>query len=303
MSTTPSPERAPLAPGARIAFIGLGNMGRPMSARAVAAGYAVTGHDVDPAAWERMTGDHEPERAKSARAAVDGADATILMLPASDHVERALREDGVLEAMAEGSLLIDMSSSEPLRTRALGEEAAARGLRMLDAPVSGGVSGAREGTLTIMAGGEEADLAEARPLLETMGAKVLHCGALGAGHASKALNNLLSATSVTAATEALRAGEAFGLDPERLVEVFNVSSGRSYATEYKLPTFVMPRTFDSGFTLRLMLKDLDIAVKLQREVGAPGPHSEHLAELWRREAERLPADADHTEIGRPLDDS
>ena len=268
----------------------------------MAAGYAVTGHDVDSAAWERMAGEHEPERAESARAAVDGAAATILMLPSSDQVEQALREAGVLDAMEEGSLLIDMSSSEPLRTQALGEEAAARGLRMLDAPVSGGVSGAREGTLTIMVGGEEADLAAARPLLETMGSAVLHCGALGAGHATKALNNLLSATSVTAATEALRAGEAFGLDPERLVEVFNVSSGRSYATEYKLPTFVMPRSFDSGFTLRLMLKDLEIAVKLQREVGAPGPHSEHLARLWRAEAERLPADADHTEIGRPLDD-
>ena len=118
-------------------------------------------------------------RAGSAAEAVAGATATVLMLPSSDHVERAVREGDLLGAMQAGSLLIDMSSSDPMRTRALGEEVAARGLRMLDAPVSGGVRGAREGSLTIIASGEEPDLEAARPLLETMGSRVLHCGSAG----------------------------------------------------------------------------------------------------------------------------
>ena len=222
------------------------------------------------------------------------------MLPSSDHVERALREEDLLGAMEARSLVIDMSSSDPMRTRALGEEVAARGLRMLDAPVSGGVRGAREGSLTIMAGGEEADLAEARPLLETMGARVLHCGSLGAGDAMKALNNLLSGAGLMAAVEALRAGERFGLRPETMVEVLNGSSGRSYSTEYKLPTFVIPREFTSGFSVGLMLKDLETAVKLERDMGSLGPLSEQVAALWRAAAERLGDDADHTAVGEWL---
>jgi 3-hydroxyisobutyrate dehydrogenase len=212
------------------------------------------------------------------------------MLPSSDIVEATIH-DGEF-AVAHGATVIDMSSSEPMRTRALAAELAERGVTLIDAPVSGGVSRARTGELTIMVGGDPEPVA---PVLAHLG-KVTRAGAVGSGHAVKALNNLLSATHLLVTSEAILAGERFGLDPEVMLAIFNSSSGRSGSTETKWPAFVLPGTFDSGFGLRLMLKDMRIATGLADQVGAPDPLGHAAAELWARAADALEPTADHTEI-------
>ena len=206
--------------------------------------------------------------AASAADAASGCGAVILMLPTSDAVEAVLLEDGLLEALEPPAILIDMGSSEPLRTRALAERAAARGIEMLDAPVSGGVPGAVAGTLTIMVGGAAEAFEECRPMFEAMGGNVRHVGGAGAGHALKALNNLLSAVHLLASCEALAVAERFGLDPGVFVDVVNTSSGRSGSTDNKLPNYVIPGRFDSGFTMGLMVKDMAIAVSPRRALGS-----------------------------------
>lgn len=285
----------PLAPGAVLGFVGLGNMGTPMVRRLVEAGYTVRGFDTDPAARDRIATpvDELTEVAK-------GADAILLMLPNSDVVEHVLYKGGLLEAARPGTVLVDMGSSRPHSTRTVAEWSASRGVPMVDAPVSGGVVGAEAGTLTVMAGGAAGDVDRVRPPLAQLGTKVSHVGGVGAGHALKALNNLMSATHLLVSSEALLAGQEFGLDPAVMLEVVNGSSGRSGSTETKWPKFVLPGTFDSGFGLRLMLKDMRIAVDLARETGWPSALGESAVELWTKAAEELPADADHTEIVRWL---
>lgn len=175
---------------------------------------------------------------------------------------------------------------------------AARGIRFLDAPVSGGVVGAREATLTIMVGGAAGDLADCRPVLDVLGKEVTHVGDLGAGHAVKALNNLLSATSLLASSEVLATAIEFGLDPEVVLDVVNRSSGKSWSTELKLPKYVLTDRFDSGFGLRLMLKDIQIATNLAREMGTPALLGEAAVAYWAQAADALGEDADHTEIAK-----
>jgi 3-hydroxyisobutyrate dehydrogenase len=204
----------------------------------------------------------------------------------------------LLDAMEPGALLIDMSSSDASETRALAGDVTPRGVRFLDAPVSGGVAGARTGTLTIMVGGAESDLADCRPVLEELGKEVIHVGDLGAGHAVKALNNLLSATSLLASSEVLATAIEFGLDPEVVLDVINHSTGRSGSTELKLPKFVLSGSFDSGFALRLMLKDMRIATGLARTMGTPALLGEAVVQQWAQAAGALGEDADHTEIAR-----
>jgi 3-hydroxyisobutyrate dehydrogenase len=217
-------------------------------------------------------------------------------------VRAVLIDEGLLDALAPGTLLIDMSSSEPTETRKLAEEVNAHGAELVDAPVSGGVAGARAGTLTIMVGGADAAVEACRPVLEVMGGKVMHVGPVAAGHALKSLNNLLSATTLLISAEALMTGKRFGLDPEVMVETLNESTGRSWSTQYKLPEFVIPREWTSGFTMRLMVKDMRIALELARSTGSPIGLGRASAELWERAAAALGDGADHTEIARWLDE-
>jgi 3-hydroxyisobutyrate dehydrogenase len=279
-----------------VAFVGLGRMGLPMARRLTRAGYPVTGYDAG----------EEPRRAFDATApdvlaACRGAEVVILMLPDSAAVVSVLEGAGVLEALAPGGLVVDMGSSEPTETRRLAERAEELGVRFVDAPVSGGVAGAESGGLTIMAGGTACDVDELRPLLDTLGGRVLHVGPSGAGHAVKALNNLLSATHLLATSEALLTAEAFGLDPVVVLDAINTSSGRSGSTERKWPDFVLTGRFDSGFSLRLMVKDMRIAAELAHATGRPSSLSEAAVELWAAAAEALPESADHTEIVRWLE--
>jgi 3-hydroxyisobutyrate dehydrogenase len=277
-----------------IGFVGLGNMGAPMAARLIGAGHDLCVYDVAPAA-----------RAPFAATAVvadrfadmSTVDTVILMLPDSAVVERVLLDDGLLGHLRRGTFLVDMSSSDPARTRALAGTAAGHGVTLIDAPVSGGVAGARDGTLTVMVGGPATAFAALRPLFEVLGSRVVHAGEpVGAGHAIKALNNLMSAAHLIVTAEALLAGQAFGLDPRVMLDIVNASSGRSGSTETKWPTFVLPGTYDSGFGLRLMLKDMGIALGLQQATGTPAAVSAAAVAAWTAAAEAMPAAADHTEV-------
>ncbi|UGS35535.1 NAD(P)-dependent oxidoreductase [Capillimicrobium parvum] len=290
--------RAPLAPSASVAFVGLGRMGFPMAGHLAAAGFAVRGFDVSADARERLAALDGAAAFATASEAADGADAIILMVPDSGVVESVLVGGGLLEALPRDALVIDMSSSEPLRTRALAERAAGLGVELVDAPVSGGVAGAQAATLTIMAGGPGETVAACRPLFEVVGATVVHAGPVGAGHALKSLNNLLSATTFLATCEALEIGRGFGLDPQTMLDAINVSTGRSLATERKWPDQVLTERYASGFALALMAKDMRIAIGLARQLGAEHALGAEALSVWERAQRALPADADQTEVGR-----
>jgi len=284
-----------------VGIVGLGHMGGPMAAWLIASGRAVYGVDAN-----------ESVRAAAAEAGVvivssatdlaKKVDLVILMLPNSDTV------DSVAGDLAGGDpaqrcckLVIDMSSSEPRRTKELSSRLAAEGLELVDAPVSGGVPGAVAGTLTIMVGGTEKQYERVSPLLAVLGNRVVHVGAVGAGHATKALNNLLSATHLLATDEAAIVASRFGIDPAVLLSVVNTSSGRSGSSEIKLPRYVLTGSFDSGFSSALLEKDVKIAVSLAAELGIETVIGDAVARRWRELNSELPAGADHTEIIKPLE--
>lgn len=284
-----------------VGFVGLGNMGMPMSSRLINAGHRVLGYD--------LSADARADFAKCGglpandiAAVVHDADIVVLMLPDSRIVEQVASAEGFRGALRPGLIVIDMGSSEPLSTRALSRDLATSEVALVDAPVSGGVRGAVNGALTIMAGGLDADVERVVPVLEHLG-RVVRTGPSGSGHALKALNNLLSATHLWATSEAMLVGARFGLDPAAMLDVFNGSSGRSGSTENKWPNFILPGTYDSGFGLRLMLKDARIAVALAEELGVPISLGEYTSERWADAAEALPSGADHTEIARWIADS
>ena len=282
------------AAAARIAVIGLGNMGEPMAGRWLAAGYEVHGCDVSEQARARLAAAGGTVY-EAAPAAVEGASVVVLVLPDSAVVNDVIA--GIRTRLATGATVIDMSSSEPAQTRENARALGEAGVALMDAPVSGGVRGAVAGTLTIMAGGPGPLVEYQRHLLECLGT-VIHVGPVGAGHAVKALNNLLSATHLWATSEAVLVGERFGIAPETILSVFNASSGRSGSSEVKWPKFILTGSYDSGFAARLMLKDAAIAAQLAREAGLPSTLPDAVVSLWSRAAEDLPAGADHTEIAR-----
>lgn len=279
-----------------VAFIGLGNMGVPMAQHLVGAGHRVQGYDVSAAARDAAAAAGVPVEQSLASAGAK-AGVAILMLPSSDVVESVLLEQGLADALEPGALVIDMSSSDPMRTRELSRTLHAKGLRLVDAPVSGGVKGAVAATLTIMVGGNAADVGEALPILDSMGT-VKPTGDIGSGHALKALNNLMSATHLLVSSEAIEAGRRFGLNDDVMLEIINSSTGRSWSTEFKWPTFIITETYNSGFGLRLLVKDMRIATDVARQLGLPSRLGEAALALFEQAADELPATADHTEIAK-----
>lgn len=281
---------------ARIAFLGLGKMGIPMAARLVKAGYAVVGFDP----FEQARSAHAQnggQVAASAAEAAEGARVLITMLPDGKAVRAALvGENGVAGRLAKDAVIIDMSSSAPVGTRDLSEEVKGLGRTLIDAPVSGGVKRAIDGSLAIMVGGDKAAIAKVRPLLDQMGKAIFETGPIGSGHAMKALNNYVSAAGLTAACEALQVGRGFGLDPELMTDILNVSTGRNNSTEVKLKPFVIPQNYTSGFSIALMAKDLRTADDLARHLGVPAPFSQATADLWSDALDTLGPQADHTAI-------
>ena len=280
----------------QVGFIGLGNMGRPMAGHLVDAGFALTVSDAAPGVTERFVAEHPTATAAAGPQTFGAVQALILMLPTSAIVEDVLEREGAADALPPGCLVIDMSSSEPLRTRSLAARLQAKGLSMLDAPVSGGVRGARAAQLSVLVGGSEADLAQATPLLTAMAKTVIRVGDIGAGHAAKALNNLVSAATMSITVEAVVVAEAFGITAGVMTKVLNSSSGRSNTSETKLAQFMTSGSFDSGFALQLMAKDVGLAIALARALDRPVEVGDHVAEQWRRIAAEVTPATDHTQL-------
>jgi 3-hydroxyisobutyrate dehydrogenase len=287
-----------IVPPAPIAVIGLGNMGVPMGACLVKAGFAVTGFDLSVVARERFAA-AGGKVAPSPAAAVGGANVVITLLPNGKIVREAV--DSFRPHLAPGAIIIEMSSSAPLGTRKLGEELIAAGYSFIDAPVSGGVKRAVDGTLAIMVGGEAATIDCVEPVLAAMGRSIFRTGVLGSGHAMKALNNYVSAAGLVATVEALQVGRTFGLDPGLMADILNVSSGKNNTTEVKLKQYMISQTFNAGFPLRLMAKDVRTADDLAHGLGIATPLADLCAKLWDEAAENLAENADHTEILRYME--
>ncbi|SAI10630.1 3-hydroxyisobutyrate dehydrogenase [Bordetella trematum] len=249
-----------------IAFIGLGNMGAPMALNLVKAGHALTVFDLSPNAVRQLT-DAGARAAASAADAIKGADIVITMLPASKHVEGVYLEQDLLGQIGAGTLVIDCSTIAPDSARKVAQAAQARGLEMIDAPVSGGTGGAAAGTLTFIVGGPQAALERARPVLEKMGKNIFHAGDAGAGQVAKICNNMLLGILMAGTAEALALGVANGLDPKVLSDIVAKSSGRNWATELYNPwPGVMEHApaskgYAGGFGVDLMLKDLGLAAE------------------------------------------
>lgn len=252
-----------------IGFIGIGAMGTPMAQNLLKAGYRLVVYDLKGKAVEAVV-NAGAEKALSPREVASRSSVVITMLPASPDVEAVvLGPQGIIEGAEAEDIVIDMSSSYPGSTKMLGARLSAKGIRMLDAPVSGGTKGAREGTLSVMVGGEEKDFEECRTIFEAMGKNIYYLGKIGAGHTVKALNNLCSACSMLITSEAMVVATKLGLSPEKVIDVLNSSTGRSWSSQFKFPTFVLNNAFNSGFSIGLMNKDLEIATGLGRELHVP----------------------------------
>ncbi|MBV8826304.1 MAG: NAD(P)-dependent oxidoreductase, partial [Hyphomicrobiales bacterium] len=252
-------------------------MGRPMAASLTRAGYAVTGYDIAPAARERFA-QAGGKAAADMASAVAGAAVVITLLPDGKAVRAAVKD--MQPHLSPGAIVIEMSSSAPLGTRALGGELKTAGFAFIDAPVSGGVKRATDATLAIMVGGDAAVIDRVEPVLAAMGKDIFRTGPLGSGHAMKALNNYVSAAGLTAAVEALAVGEKFGLDPNVMTDVLNSFFDHNTTTENKLKQFILSKTFASGFSAALMAKDVRTADELGAAIGVATPLAEACAVLW-----------------------
>lgn len=282
-----------------IGFIGLGMMGAPMVRRLSGTETAPVLFDTDVKRAQDLAAETGGRAAGTLAELGAACDVVVTMLPNSKIVRAVVLdgEDNLAAGLRAGSIVVDMSSSDPLATRELGANLRVRSIHVLDAPVSGGVRKAVAGTLSIMLGGDDAAaLDRAEPLLAPMG-KVIRTGPLGSGHAAKALNNYVSAAGLVAACEAVHVGRAFGLDPATLVDVLNASTGRNNSTENKLKQFVLNDAFrDAGFSLELMAKDVGIADALARGLDLDMAGMAAARVLWGRADAALGKGADHTEI-------
>lgn len=273
----------------RIAFIGLGNMGAPMAINLHKAGYAVSAFDLSADALAKVKAEGVTPAASASEAA-QGAQIVISMLPASRHVESLYLGDGsapgLLAELAEGALVIDCSTIAPASAQKVATAATARGLAMIDAPVSGGVAGATAGTLTFIVGGHAAALERARPVLQAMGKNIFHMGDAGAGQVAKLCNNMALGVIMAVTGEAIALGVAHGLDAKALSQMMAVSTGRSWATEVCNPWpgvlegAPASRGYSGGFGNDLMLKDLGLAVEAAMGVGSPIPLGELARNLY-----------------------
>ena len=271
----------------KIGFIGTGTMGQPMLANLVKKGFDVVAFDIVPAALDAAAR-LGAARAASIREAAADCDLVITILPSSGNVEAAyLGAGGIIEAAVAGRLCVDMSTIDPGTSQRVAARLKERGIRFLDAPVSGGVGGATAGTLAIMVGGDAGDLEEARPALAAMGSNIIHVGPVGAGEVAKLCNNLISGTALIAVAEAFRIGEAFGVDPQILTNVIAKSSGATWVMEHMHPvpgiveSAASSRQYAPGFMTDLMAKDLGLAVGAAREKRVPAVVAAAAHQLYR----------------------
>jgi 3-hydroxyisobutyrate dehydrogenase-like beta-hydroxyacid dehydrogenase len=281
-----------------IGFVGLGAMGGRMASRLLAGGHELVAYDTDEAALAPLV-ERGAQRCGSVAEVAGRAPTVLLSLPTPDVVRAVALGPGGLLGGAAIDTCIDLSTTGPAVAREVAEGLAAAGTVLVDAPVSGGVKGAERGTLTIMAACAPQTLQAVRPLLDELAANVFHVGSQpGMGQLAKVLNNLLSAGALVLTTEAVALGVKQGLDPETLLAVLNASSGRNSATVQKFPEAVLPGTFDFGFALSLMSKDVHICLAEAQGSGVPMSVAEAVGEAWAQAEASAPAGADCTEIVR-----
>lgn len=276
-------------------FIGLGRMGRPMS-KHIAKHFPTAVYDLFPESVDAAARDAQVTPIYNLADASD-IGTVILMLPTSKHVEETLLDAYLLDRLGAGALVIDMGSSVPASTQRLAAAAAERGIHYVDAPVSGGISKAASAELTMLVGGEPAAIERARPYLEAVGSTIVVVGGSGSGHAAKAINNLVSATNIAVAAEAVLRGKAAGIAPERMIEVLNASTGMSQASCVKFVSHILPGTYASNFAYDLMLKDMGIAMEIDVPEAA-STLTRAAYQLLAEGREHLGDQPDHTEIAR-----
>ena len=285
-----------------IAFLGLGAIGRPMAARVAAAGLPLTVWNRTASRAEEFAREHGARQAATPADAAREADVVITCLPTSRDVAGLLDgADGLMAGLHAGATLVDCTSGDPATSRVIHARLAASDIDFIDAPVSGGTTGAQKGTLTIMVGGDQAVLERVRPVLETFGQKIVHCGDVGAGDAVKAVNNALLATHILAAAEGLAALVKLGVNPRVALDVINASSGRSNTSMNLFPERVVTRAFPRTFRLALLEKDVGIAADVARETRVPAPVLQLTADLFRIARNELGEIADHVEAVKMIE--
>jgi len=284
----------------KIAFVGLGLMGVPMAKNLLKVGYQITGFDLNPEVAAKFLDDKGFQFVSSPVQAIQDANLTILMLPDSTIVDALLwgsnGSAGIATELRKNSYLIDMSSSSPISSKENNQKLEKLGIKFVDAPVSGGVKKAMDGSLAIIVGGKKEYFGEIHPLLECMGKSIVRVGDAGAAHAVKALNNYVSAAGLIAASEALNAANKFGLDPHVVNQVFNASTGRNNTTENKVENFMLNDAFNSGFSLALMRKDVQIALNFIENMNCYASLAKQCVLTAKEADEKLGKGADHTSM-------
>ena len=265
-----------------VGVIGLGNMGRGMALSLKRAGFKVLGFDANQETRQNLAG--EGVQPSSSIAGIAGAvDALILSLPTSAIVEQVIFGDaGVAASAKPGLIVIDTTTADPNSTHKVASALQERGIAYIDGPVSGGPKGAATATMTMVLGGSSQDIAAVQPILTAISAKQVHVGSVGAGHVTKLINNLLTGVHLLATSEAVRAAESVGVDKERLIEALNAGSGRNSATLTNYPTWILNGKFDSGFTMKLMRKDVRLAMELLRSQAINAPIAAEAGRLWAK---------------------
>ena len=279
-----------------VGFIGVGNMGRRMAANLAAAGFPLVVRDSDPGAQQQFIDAHGGAPGNSPRDFA-GTGVVVTMLPDGIAVREAILgwQGGIAAALKPGAVVLDMSSAAPVGTQQLAADLAPAGIRVVDAPVSGGIARAETGTLSLMVGGRDEDaFALVRPVLETLGERIFRTGPIGSGHAMKALNNFLGGAAYVAAAEALAIGKEFGLDPAVMLDVVNTSTLRSFTSEVVFTGDVITGRYGTGFALGLLAKDVGIAAGLAESVGISAPALELVRRRWAEAAAGLGFAADHS---------
>jgi 3-hydroxyisobutyrate dehydrogenase len=289
----------------KVSFIGIGKMGAPMAAHLIERGFDVTVFDVRPEAVREFVNAYGGKLATSLAEAGRTAQAAITMLPDHTSVREALLEnEGIASALETGAIAIDMSTSDPRATVSIGDELAQRGIGYLDAPVMGGVVFAKDATLDILVGGDDAQIEQCMPLFMAMGRHVFRCGPLGSAHALKLLANYVNASTLVVVLEAMAVGLKFGLDMRSMTDALaSMCCGRQHPLEKKVIPQVLTRKFGTGMALGLMAKDVALAADFADAIGAASPLAGCMRQIWTDAAARIGSKADHTEIVQLWEDA
>jgi len=289
--------------GERLGFIGLGVMGTPMAGHLARAGHTLTLFDLNEATARKLAAPfNNVSVARSPREVGAASDVVLTMLPSGKEVrDVALGTDGLLHGLKPGGLLLDTSSSEPWFTREVASRLGESGIAMVDAPVSGAEAGAKAADLVFMIGGDPADVARVAPILSLLGKRHFHLGPVGSGHVMKSINNLVTAVTLLATTEGLLAGTKLGLDPAAMNDVLDVSTGGSWVGNTQFRRHIFSRRYDDQFKAALMMKDINIALRVFGDALLDTPVSAEARRVWASIQQDLPADASLSEIIRALE--